>query len=64
MSNTYRVRAAFQVPGVKGWTWITWTDHTSAGNKHAAILAKAKEVKATAWDFGQADYEETNRANF
>jgi hypothetical protein len=62
MKNTYRVRAAFVVAG--RWRWITWTDTTCEGNKHAAIINKANELGATGWDFGNADFAEFDRAGF
>lgn len=55
-----RTRAPFFVSG--RWIWRTWT-HTEA-NKHAAIIEKATELGAQAWDFGQADHEFLDRAGF
>lgn len=60
--NTFRTRAAFMVPGSRGWRWVTWTHNH--GNKHAAIIEKATELSASAWDFGNADHAESSRANF
>lgn len=56
----FRTRAPFLIDN--RWLWITWSNHH--GNKHAAILEKATELSATAWDFGQADHYETSRAGF
>ena len=56
--RSYTTRAPFMRPGARGWSWIKWT-HGHA-NKHAAILEKAKEIGATAWDFGQADHFPTS----
>jgi hypothetical protein len=58
----YRVRAAFILNGA--WRWITWTDATCGGNKHAAIIDKGRELSATGWDFGNADFAEFDRAGF
>lgn len=56
----WRTRAPFFVN--HRWRWVTWTnDH---GNKHAAIIEKAKELGATRWDFGQADHDMTDRVNY
>lgn len=57
-----KTKAAFRLPGNRGWSWVTWTH--SEGNKHAAIIDKARELNATAWDFGQADHGEFDRVNF
>jgi hypothetical protein len=50
----YRTRAAFMLPGRRNWQWVTWTHREP--NKHAAIIAKANELGATSWDFGNADH--------
>lgn len=44
------------------WQWHTWTNYS--GNSHKAIIEKAQELGATAWDFGQADHELADRAGF
>ena len=59
---TWRVRAAFSRNGGRTWFWLTWT--TDTANKHAAIIAKARELGATAWDYGNADHVETDRSPF
>lgn len=56
----FTTRAPFLVGG--RWRWVRWT-HAEA-NHHAAILAKASELGAVAWDFGQADHFETARYPF
>ena len=56
----YRIRAPFHVEG--RWKWLTWDTRDS--NTHRVILAKAEEINAQAWDFGQADHMEKSRANF
>lgn len=61
-ANGWKTRAAFRMAGRAGWTWITWTH--AHGNKHAAIIEKAQEIGAVAWDFGQADHGEIGRVNF
>lgn len=62
MNITFRTRAAFILPNTKAWKWVTWSNtHPS---KHAAIIEKAKELNAVSWDFGNADHEESSRANF
>lgn len=50
----YKTRAAFMLPGRRGWSWITW-EHRDP-SKHAAIIKKARELGATSWDFGNADH--------
>ncbi len=55
-----KTRAAFLLNGK--WQWKTWTH--GDGNKHAAIIAKATELGAEGWDFGQADHELASCANF
>lgn len=55
----FRTRAAFLVLG--SWQWVTWTH--AEPNKHAAIIDKGGELKATAWDFGNADHDELSRWN-
>ena len=65
MSTTqFRVRAAFSFNGGRSWEWFTWTDKVGAGNKHFAIISKAKALGANAWEFGNADYAEASRASF
>jgi len=59
----YRVRAAFSFNGGATWKWHTWTAE-SDGNKHIAIIAKANELGANAWDYGNADFAELGSANF
>ena len=56
-TTAYRTSAAFLVGGK--WTWIKW-DHANP-NKHAAIIAKSKELDAQGHDFGQADHHEASR---
>ena len=56
----WRTRAPFMVDNK--WQWVTWNHHH--GNKHAAIVEKAQELGATAWDYGQADHGELGRVNF
>jgi len=56
----WRTRAPFLIDG--RWQWVSWT-HAS-GSKHAAIVEKARELGASAWDFGQADHEQADRASF
>ena len=56
----WRTRAPFLIN--HKWQWVTWNHHH--GNRHAAILEKAKELGATMWDFGQADHGEFGRVNF
>ncbi len=36
------------------WVWKTWRH--GKGNTHKAILDKAAELNADAWDFGQATH--------
>lgn len=62
MSNaiSFRIRAPFHINGA--WKWLTWT--TEDANKHSAMIAKAREIGATSWDYGQADHELTSRAGF
>lgn len=50
--NTRETTAAFSFDAGSTWRWFTWK-HAN-GNKHAAIIAKAAEIGANAWDFGQA----------
>lgn len=52
-TQMFRCNAAFLVQG--RWVWTKWTA-ASDGNKHAMILAKARELGAKGWDFGGADY--------
>lgn len=56
MSNqlTFRTKAPFFFNNK--WNWINWTSNEP--NKIAAIAAKAQEVGATSYDFGQADHNE------
>ncbi len=60
-STSFRTRAAFHI-GTSGWQWVTWTHRH--GSKHAAIVEKAKEIGASAWDMGNADHAESSRAGF
>jgi len=60
MVNTWRTKAPFFVSGK--WTWHTWNHNH--GSSHAAIIEKANELKADAWDFGQADHGMIGRVNF
>lgn len=55
-----KTRAAFQIKG--RWKWVTWTHHH--GNKHAAIIEKAKELGADRWDYGNADHGFVGDVNF
>ena len=55
----WTTRAAFITKQGGSWSWVKWTHFDP--NKHAAILAKAKELGAVAWDFGQADHFEADR---
>ncbi len=48
----YKTRAAFSRRGK--WGWVTWTHQEP--NKHAAIIAKGRELGAEGWDFGNADH--------
>jgi hypothetical protein len=48
--------------GGRSWTWHVWT-HAHA-NKHAAIIEKARELRATAWDFGNADHGRVGEVSF
>lgn len=52
------VTAAFSFNGGASWTWRTFD--FAGGNKHAAIVQKAKEIGANAWDFSQADVSEVH----
>jgi hypothetical protein len=58
----WKTRAAFMVKPGAGWTWLTWSH--AHGCRHAAIIEKARELGAVAWDFGQADHGEVGRVNF
>lgn len=60
MATSYTTNAPFLVKN--NWQWVRWTH--SEPNRHAAILDKAKELNASAWDFGQADHYETSRYPF
>lgn len=51
--ETLTITAPFMLEG--SWHWLTWQATTA--NKHAAILDKAAEIGATAWDFAQADMD-------
>jgi hypothetical protein len=51
------IRSAFLVAG--RWTWVRFS--FAGGNKHAAIIAKANELGATAWDFGNAEVSDVHR---
>jgi hypothetical protein len=57
MSIPYTTLAAFYIRG--RWTWVRWTNREP--NSHAAIIRKANELGADAWDFGQAEHHETSR---
>lgn len=57
---TWRTRAAFLFGA--SWKWVTWTH--SDGSRHAAIIRKGRELGANGWDFGNADHERSDRANF
>jgi hypothetical protein len=59
MSEPYKTKAPFLVNN--RWVWVTWTN--PHGNSHAAIIEKAKELNAQAWDFGQADHEMVSRSS-
>lgn len=48
----YKTRAAFLRRGK--WGWVTW-EHREP-SKHAAIIAKGRELGAQGWDFGNADH--------
>lgn len=56
----WRTRAPFRVGG--RWRQVTWNHHH--GNSHVAILEKARELNADAWDFGQADHGLLGSVNF
>lgn len=60
--NTLRTRAAFLLPGHHAWTWLTWSNHHAS--KHAAIIAKATEIGAVGWDFGNADHDFADRVSY
>lgn len=60
----FKVKAAFSKNGGASWFWLTWTENKSGGNKHAAIIAKANEIGANSWDYGNADYAFACDANF
>lgn len=61
-SNSWKCRAAFILAAGGAWTWITFThEGADLGNKHAAIIGKAKELGAVAWDFSQAEYDRADR---
>jgi hypothetical protein len=51
-TTEYETTAPFHINGK--WTWKTWRN--SGGNTHAVIMAKSDELKADAWDFGQATH--------
>lgn len=59
-NNTHRTKAAFSTG--YGWKWITWNN--THGNKHAAIVEKARELGAKGYDAGNAEHEEIGRWNF
>ena len=67
ITNTFRTHAAFFVgllPGqahfgsnaTPSWKWLTWDN--PEGNKHAAIILKAREIGASGYDCGNADHDE------
>lgn len=61
-SNPWKCRAAFILSAGGAWTWITFThEGAEQGNKHAAIISKAKELGAVGWDFSQAEYAPADR---
>lgn len=60
IDTSYTTRAAFWLDG--RWVWHRWTH--DEGSSHAAIRAKARELKAEAWDIGNADHERTRDYNF
>jgi hypothetical protein len=68
--SAWKTRAPFLIKGK--WKWIVWTTKADdpsfapgeVGNKHAVILKKARELNAEAWDFGQADHMQADRANY
>jgi hypothetical protein len=62
LPTPWRTRAAFCLAAGRPWVWFTWTH--PHGNKHAAIIEKATELQAVAWDFGQADHGQVDRVNF
>jgi len=57
IKNTWTTKAPFLVNNK--WTWVTWTHQH--GNKHAAMNEKGLELKALAWDYGQAIHEESSQ---
>ena len=60
--NAWKCRAAFILTAGGAWTWITFThEGRDVGNKHAAIIGKAKELGAVGWDFSQAEYAPADR---
>jgi hypothetical protein len=58
--SLFRTRAPLLVN--HRWVWHTWANREPS--KHAAMIAKAAEIGATAWDYGQADHEFADRAGF
>lgn len=60
----FKVKAPFSKNNGATWFWMTWTENLSNGNKHLAIITKAKEIDANAWDFGQTRYELFSEAGF
>lgn len=60
MSAAYVCRAAFMMPGTGVWAWRTW--RTSESSAHAAVHAKAAELGAVAWDWGNADHAHVSEA--
>lgn len=61
-ARSFRTRAAFSMNGGVTWTWHVWT-HAHA-NKHSAIVEKARELDASAWDFGNADHGPVGEVGF
>lgn len=39
-------------PPAGRWVWVEWF---ATGSKHAAIIRKGDELRADAWDLGQAE---------
>jgi hemolysin-activating ACP:hemolysin acyltransferase len=55
----FRTKAAFSTNGGATWGFVSWAHSTP--NKHEAIIAKARELRASSWDFGQATHAELAR---
>lgn len=49
------IRAPYLVQG--RWVWVECVDRT--GNKHLAMISKAKELGATKWYYDQASVTDT-----